>query len=100
MLCVCVVFFLYLYVYHRELPVLTHPFPTRRSSELMLLWLIAPRPMLRVNGDEDAWSDWKGERVAAEAARPAYALFGRQNDLQIFTHKGGDRKSTRLNSSH
>jgi len=57
----------------------------------MLLALIAPRPMLLVNGDEDTWSDWKGERVAAEAARPAYALFGRQNDLQIFTHKGGHK---------
>lgn len=57
----------------------------------MLLALIAPRPMLLVNGDDDTWSDWKGEEVAMDAARPAYALFGRQNDLQNFTHKGGHK---------
>lgn len=57
----------------------------------MLLALIAPRPMLLVNGDEDTWSDWKGEHVAAEAARPAYALYGAQNDLEVFTHKGGHK---------
>jgi PelA/Pel-15E family pectate lyase len=57
----------------------------------MLLALIAPRPMLLVNGDEDTWSDWHGERVAADAARPVYALFGAQDRLQIFTHKGGHK---------
>lgn len=57
----------------------------------MLLALIAPRPMLLVNGDEDSWSDWKGESIAAQAARPAYALYGRQNDLEVFTHKGGHK---------
>ena len=57
----------------------------------MLLALIAPRPMLLVNGDEDTWSDWQGEIDAAAAARPVYTLFGRQNDLQIFTHHGGHK---------
>ena len=57
----------------------------------MLLALIAPRPMLLVNGDEDTWSDWKGEQVAADAARPVYRLFGRPDDLAVFTHKGGHK---------
>ncbi|ODP38869.1 pectate lyase [Sphingomonas turrisvirgatae] len=57
----------------------------------MLLALVAPRPMLLVNGDEDTWSDWKGESAAAEAARPAYALYGAQADLAVFTHKGGHK---------
>jgi PelA/Pel-15E family pectate lyase len=55
----------------------------------MLLSLIAPRPMLLVNGDSDTWSDWKGEVVAAEAARPTYALFDKADNLATVTHKGG-----------
>ncbi|RYY27563.1 MAG: pectate lyase [Sphingomonadales bacterium] len=55
----------------------------------MLLALIAPRPMLLVNGDTDTWSDWQGEAVAAAAAKPVYALFGRESDLATVTHKGG-----------
>jgi hypothetical protein len=55
----------------------------------MLLSLIAPRPMLLVNGDSDTWSDWKGEILAADAARPAYALFDRADSLATVTHKGG-----------
>ncbi|WCT73099.1 hypothetical protein PQ455_15910 [Sphingomonas naphthae] len=56
-----------------------------------LLALIAPRPMLLVNGDTDAWSDWQGEIDAARAARPVYALLGRPGRLSIFTHHGGHR---------
>ena len=55
----------------------------------MLLALIAPRPMLLVNGDADTWSDWKGEVDAAQAARPAYALFDKSQNLAVVTHKGG-----------
>jgi hypothetical protein len=62
-----------------ELPVDSH----------MLLALIAPRPMLLVNGDSDTWSDWRGEILAADAARPVYALLGRPDDLAVVTHKGG-----------
>jgi PelA/Pel-15E family pectate lyase len=57
----------------------------------MLLSLIAPRPMLLVNGDSDTWSDWNGEILAAEAAKPVYALFDKANDLQVVTHKGGHK---------
>jgi PelA/Pel-15E family pectate lyase len=57
----------------------------------MLLSLIAPRPMLLVNGDSDTWSDWKGEILAAEAAKPVYALFDKAQDLQVVTHNGGHK---------
>lgn len=57
----------------------------------MLLALIAPRPMLLVNGDEDTWSDWHGEKVAADAVRPTYAMLGGEKNLDIFTHKGGHK---------
>lgn len=55
----------------------------------MLLALIAPRPMLLVNGDTDVWSDWRGEELAADAAQPVYQLFGKGDALQVVTHKGG-----------
>lgn len=55
----------------------------------MLLSLIAPRPMLLVNGETDTWSDYRGEILAADAARPAYAMLGKPDNLAIFTHKEG-----------
>lgn len=42
----------------------------------MLLALIAPRPVLLQTGDEDYWSDPKGEFLAAVAAGPVYKLLG------------------------
>lgn len=44
----------------------------------MLIALIAPRPLLLNTGTEDQWSDPKGEFLGAQAASPAYALFGKQ----------------------
>lgn len=69
----------------------------------MLLSLIAPRPMLLVTGDTDTWSDPRGEFLAARAATPVYALFGKTGvgqvqpaaetpatgDLAFYMHKGG-----------
>lgn len=69
----------------------------------MLLSLIAPRPMLLVTGDTDTWSDPRGEWLGAEAATPAYALFGKtgvsapqppsetppSSDLAVYQHVGG-----------
>lgn len=70
----------------------------------MLIALIAPRPLLLQTGDNDGWSDPKGEFLAAVAAEPVYNLLGKTalktekmplpgvpvlNDLGYFMHSGG-----------
>lgn len=45
----------------------------------MLLSLIAPRPLLLQTGDQDYWSDPKGEFLAAVAAGPVYRLLGKDD---------------------
>jgi hypothetical protein len=44
----------------------------------LLLSLIAPRPLYLSTGDQDRWSDPKGEFLAAVAAGPVYRLLGKQ----------------------
>jgi hypothetical protein len=44
----------------------------------MLVALIAPRTVLLQTGDQDYWSDPKGEFLAAVAAAPVFKLFGKQ----------------------
>ncbi|MDP4264271.1 MAG: acetylxylan esterase [Bacteroidota bacterium] len=41
----------------------------------LLISLMAPRPLLLETGDQDYWSDPKGEFLAAVAATPVYHLF-------------------------
>lgn len=71
----------------------------------MLVALMAPRPVLLQTGDTDYWSDPKGEFLAAVAAEPVYALFGKRgpgtdampaageqtalNTLGYYMHAGG-----------
>ena len=43
----------------------------------MLVALIAPRPLLLQTGNQDYWSDPKGEFLAAVAAGPVYRLLGK-----------------------
>jgi len=47
----------------------------------MLIALMAPRPLLLQTGDQDKWSDPKGEYLAAVAAAPVYKLFGQPVEL-------------------
>lgn len=42
-----------------------------------LVALVAPRRLLLTDGDEDTWADPPGARAAAEAADPAWSLYGR-----------------------
>src|SRR5215813_2319251 len=70
----------------------------------MLIALIAPRPLLLQTGDQDGWSDPKGEFLSAVAASPTYRLLGKQGldsdqmppdgqlvggTLSYYMHKGG-----------
>lgn len=45
----------------------------------MLIALIAPRPLLLQTGNQDYWSDPKGEFLAEVAAGPVYRLLGKQD---------------------
>lgn len=49
-----------------------------------LIALIAPRPLLLQTGDEDYWSDPRGEYLAAQAATPVYQLFGIKGLTETF----------------
>src|SRR3546814_4254614 len=116
-------FFFSLYGDHRDLHVLTHSFPTRRSSDLVMLnrneyWQIAS---VIAKGAAQQWRQQPIERFQAKLGKKVGFLTDRVNhiaswdDIKLLEvrvdrlpcwHKpgllliGDDRKSTRLNSSH
>jgi dienelactone hydrolase len=50
--------------------------------------LIAPRPALFMNGDQDSGSPPDGIRVIEQAVRPAYRLYGKEVEFQSFIYAG------------
>ena len=80
-------------------------FPDKAPMDAnLLIALIAPRPLLLQTGSTDAWSDPKGEFLAAVAAGKVYRLLGKEDlgtdvwpragqpilhDLSYSMHEGG-----------
>jgi len=48
--------------------------------------LLAPRPALFMNGDQDSGSPPDGIRVIEQAVRPAYRLYGKEGEFQSFIY--------------
>lgn len=68
----------------------------------MVLAMLAPRPVMLIAGETDAWSDPYGEFLAARLATPVYRLFGKdgvdgippidvatRDDLVFMMHSAG-----------
>src|SRR3546814_16078563 len=96
------VFFVEGYGAHRDLPVLTHSFPTRRSSDLRGLANTEPMTAamaLRVGMAAGTWftnGDHRHRVLIGKDTR----LSGYMLEPALVAGFTGDRKSTRLNSSH
>jgi hypothetical protein len=75
----------YLYQFCQSFARFNHHWNDLPVDSHMLVALIAPRPLFLNTGTEDQWSDPKGEFLGAQAASPAYALFGKKglNDDQM-----------------
>jgi hypothetical protein len=50
--------------------------------------LIAPRPVLFLDGDQDINAPVDGIHAIEAAVRPAYRLYGRENDFQSIIYEG------------
>ena len=57
--------------------------------------LIAPRPILFQNGDQDSGSPVDGIRAIGEAVKPAYYLYGREDAFQSLVYPGLGHSYTR-----
>src|SRR3546814_11027452 len=99
-------FFFYRCGDHRELPVLTHSFPTRRSSDLApetaTLQVTAPYGTAETRTltvDRREYRIQRIDGIAKEYVSPPEAVLARiRADAEAAA--AADRKSTRLNSSH
>src|SRR3546814_13581214 len=88
-LCFMLFFLFKLYGDHRDLHVLTHSFPTRRSSDLLLGEIALTHEVQADYGQ------------AERQLNQALALLGAQYPETVALNGArADRKSTRLNSSH
>src|SRR3546814_16646026 len=94
------VFLFYLYGDHRYLNGLKHSFPTLRASDLV------PGPITASSGAPIANSQALDAHVAELDARAGVVVLQADvaasgpAEVVIQPRDGGDRKSTRLNSSH
>ena len=50
--------------------------------------LIAPRPVLFLDGDQDGTSPVDGIHAIEAAVRPVYGLYGKEDDFQSIVYKG------------
>lgn len=66
----------------------SHREETMPFDQHELLALMAPRKLIVISGTEDMWADPKGEQFACEHAMPAYALYGKQQNLIYLLRKG------------
>src|SRR3546814_16076693 len=86
---------------HRDLHVLPHSFPTRRSSDLQIeprvLAAISRDPgLMEVAGREtDLYQSVSDRAFSGDRDQAKIAVLG-----AVYGQTSGDRKSTRLNSSH
>ncbi|MCX7798817.1 MAG: hypothetical protein N2109_00560 [Fimbriimonadales bacterium] len=53
-----------------------------------LIALCAPRPILLLNAEEDAWANPNGQRDMLELAKPVYRLFGAEDTLEWHLRRG------------
>jgi (4-O-methyl)-D-glucuronate---lignin esterase len=54
-----------------------------------LMGLVAPRPLLRMEGDEDWWANPEGTSCAFLATEPIYEFLDASNNNQLFIRPGG-----------
>src|SRR3546814_12488808 len=88
---------------HRDLHVLTHSFPTRRASDLMAgLISVMPLTMAAATNTHSFWELLRIARwhVEGSAYDRALAMIVEAHAALPMAAFWGDRKSTRLNSSH
>src|SRR3546814_16964997 len=97
------VFFFEVYGDHRDLHVLTHSFPTRRSSDLLRRNPLPEFARRHAGGTAERVAETRWRRKAERIRHRLDALVAQQHVLGVIdprVRNVADRKSTRLNSSH